>query len=319
METDLLRDRNAQALMSALRNHIPALEDPTVTDVFANDDGRLWTKRWGAPAEVQESEFPASVAEAVLRMAAGATDTEINRHSPRLSAELPNGTRLQGFIPPVTTRPVLILRLHREVVIPLCDYVSSGFMTASAAGAIRQALRERRNIVVAGPTGSGKTTLANAMLMELASSTDRIAILEDTRELRCDAPNTIRLRSSRVVSLRDLVQDSLRIKPDRIVIGEIRSGAVARETLNAWNTGHPGGIATIHADSALDTLHRLEHLLSEEFAAPPRHLIGRSIDDIIFIGVSGGSASLKDHLRVRWSESRSDYDVMPALGTAADS
>jgi type IV secretion system protein VirB11 len=252
-------------------------------------------------------------------MAAGATDTEVNRHAPRLSAELPNGTRLQGFIPPVTARPVLVLRLHREVVIPLDDYVSAGFMNVAAADAIRQALRERRNIMVVGPTGSGKTTLANAMLMELASSADRIAILEDTRELRCDAPNTVRLRSSRVVSLRELVQDSLRIKPDRIVIGEIRSGAVARETLNAWNTGHPGGIATIHADSAADTLHRLEHLLSEEFAVPPRHLIGRSIDDIIFIGVSGGSARLQEHIRVGWSGSRNEYELASAVGRTADS
>ncbi|SDG53908.1 ATPase, T2SS/T4P/T4SS family [Thalassobaculum litoreum] len=307
MTQNEVSDRGARALYETLAKYLPYIDDPEITDVYLNDDGGLWTQRWGGWPLLVEERFSISAAESILRLVAGQSGQEVTTKSPRLAAELPDGTRLQGFIPPVTTRPVFVLRLHRQTNISLGDYVSQEFMTAEAANWIRAALKERRNILIAGPTGTGKTTLANAILKELEQSYDRVAILEDMRELRCPAPNTLSLRSSAAVGLRQLVQDVLRVKPDRIVVGEIRSGIVARELLNAWNTGHPGGLATIHADSAMDALRRLEHLLSEEYQVPPRHLVGRAIQEVLFIGRRSARPYLGSRVTVGWDEEADTY------------
>ncbi|WP_193188995.1 ATPase, T2SS/T4P/T4SS family [Nisaea sediminum] len=278
--------RQTAAFEDQLRQDLPFLDDEDLTDVMLNDDGRLWIKRWGKSPELVRTDFPSARAETLLRLAAGAANTEITFKNPRLSAELPNGARLQGFLPPVTTRPVIVLRTHREVRVSLQDYVTNGYMTADQAAEIRENIAQRKNIVIAGATGSGKTTLANAMLLELKDSHDRIVVLEDTRELQCAAPNTVRLRSSLAISLRELVFDTLRIKPDRIVVGEVRKGSVARELLAAWSTGHPGGITTLHADSAGDVMVRVEQLLMEEFPVVPYHLISRAIDAVYFLATT---------------------------------
>ena len=199
--------------------------------------------------------------------------------SPRISAELPEtGERFEGLLPPVVAAPAFAIRKPAVAVFTLDDYIVAGVMTAVQADVLREAVAARKNILVAGGTSTGKTTLTNALLAEIAGTTDRVVLIEDTRELQCRAPNLVALRTKDgVASLSDLVRSSLRLRPDRIPIGEVR-GAEALDLLKAWGTGHPGGIGTIHAGTALGALRRLEQLIQEAVVTVPRALIAETID-----------------------------------------
>src|SRR5690606_17592688 len=194
--------------------------------------------------------------------------------------------RCQGFLPPVTTAPAFSIRKRPAVIWTLADYVRDGAMSDAQAEILRRAVKERRNILISGGTGSGKTTLANALLAEPAFADDRVFLVEDTPELQCSAWDLVSVltrRHPRPIGVVDLVRDALRMRPDRIVVGEMRDGAAALETLKAWNTGHPGGLSTIHANSAAETLARLEDLLAEVAAQVPRRAVGQAIDLIVHI------------------------------------
>jgi type IV secretion system protein VirB11 len=192
----------------------------------------------------------------------------------------------------------------------LDDYVASGVMAAHHAEALRRAVLERENILVVGGTGSGKTTLANALLAEIARTGDRLVILEDTRELVSAAEDSVQLRTQPgSVSLADLVRSTLRLRPDRIIIGEVR-GAEALDMLKAWNTGHPGGIATLHANSALGGLSRLEQLLGETSAQVPHDLIAETVDCVVYISRRAGRHRVETVARMN-GLGRGGYDLMP--------
>jgi type IV secretion system protein VirB11 len=192
-------------------------------------------------------------------------------------------------------------------VFSLEDYVASGIMTAAEACSLREAVAQRRNILVAGGTSTGKTTLANALLAEIAKTSDRVVLIEDTRELQCRAPNLVALRTKDgVASLSDLVRSSLRLRPDRIPIGEVR-GAEALDLLKAWGTGHPGGIGTIHAGTALGALRRLEQLIQEAVVTVPRALIAETIDLIAVLSGRGTARRLTELGRVEGLASNGDY------------
>jgi type IV secretion system protein VirB11 len=215
--------------------------------------------------------------------------TEVHGSAPIVSAELPPhaageaGERFEGLLPPVATGPCFSIRKPAARIYTLADYVADGLMTAEVARQLSLGVVERRNILVAGGTSSGKTTLANALLAELAPRGERVILIEDTRELQCAAADTVALRTRRgVVSLADLVRSTLRLRPDRIIVGEVR-GPEALDLLKAWNTGHPGGIATVHANSARSSLYRLEQLIQEAVVTVPRRLIADAIDLIVFI------------------------------------
>jgi len=171
-------------------------------------------------------------------------------------------------------------------------------MAAHHAEALRQAVLDRENILVVGGTGSGKTTLANALLAEIARTGDRLVILEDTRELVSTARDAVQLRTQPgSVTLADLVRSTLRLRPDRIIIGEVR-GAEALDMLKAWNTGHPGGITTLHANSASSALTRLEQLVEEATTALPHALIGEAVDVIVFMSRASGARRVEQALRI---------------------
>ena len=160
-------------------------------------------------------------------------------------------------------------------------------MTAAQAGLLVRAVRERQNILIAGGTSTGKTTLANALLAEIAATGDRVLVLEDTVELQCAARDHVPLRTrAGVVSMTELVRSSMRLRPDRVVVGEVR-GAEALDLIKVWGTGHPGGIATIHAGSALGALLRLEQLILEVAVNPPRALIAEAVNVVIHIAGRG--------------------------------
>jgi type IV secretion system protein VirB11 len=212
-----------------------------------------------------------------------------------VSAELPGtGERFEGLLPPVVAAPAFAIRKPAVALFTLDDYVAAGIMTAGEAEALRLAVASRKNILVAGGTSTGKTTLTNALLAEIAGTTDRVVLIEDTRELQCRAPNLVALRTKDgIASLSDLVRSSLRLRPDRIPIGEVR-GAEALDLLKAWGTGHPGGIGTIHAGTALGALRRLEQLIQETLVTVPKALIAETIDVVAVLRGRGSERRLSE-------------------------
>jgi type IV secretion system protein VirB11 len=307
--------RGARMLRTALGPAIATwLEDPAVIEVMLNPDGRLWVDRLSTGLAETGLHLAAADGERIVRLVAHHVGAEVHAGSPRVSAELPEtGERFEGLLPPVVTAPTFAIRKPAVAVFSLKDYVSGGIMTASAANSLREAVAHRRNILVAGGTSTGKTTLANALLAEVAKTGDRVVLIEDTRELQCRAPNLVALRTKDgVASLSDLVRSSLRLRPDRIPIGEVR-GAEALDLLKAWGTGHPGGIGTIHAGTALGALRRLEQLIQEAVITVPRALIAETIDVIAVLSGRGAARRLTELARVEGLASHADY-VLTLLG-----
>ena len=216
-------------------------------------------------------------------------------------------------MPPVVAAPVFAIRKPAVAVFTLEDYVRAGIMPNDAVVAFRDAITSRANILVAGGTSTGKTTLTNALLAEVAKSSDRVVLIEDTRELQCLTPNLVALRTKDgVASLSDLVRSSLRLRPDRIPIGEVR-GAEALDLLKVWGTGHPGGIGTIHAGSALGALRRLEQLIQEAVITVPRAMIAETIDLIAVLSGRGSARRLSELARVEGLDATGDYRIQPLL------
>jgi type IV secretion system protein VirB11 len=306
--------RGARMLRTALGPAIAAwLEDPSVVEVMLNPDGRLWVDRLSSGlAETQERLAPAE-GERIVRLVAHHVGAEVHPGSPRVSAELPEtGERFEGLLPPVVAAPTFAIRKPAVAVFTLDDYAAAGVMTSGQADVLRQAVADRRNILVAGGTSTGKTTLANALLAEVAKTADRVVLIEDTRELQCRAANLVGLRTKDgVASLSDLVRSSLRLRPDRIPIGEVR-GAEALDLLKAWGTGHPGGIGTIHAGTARGAMRRLEQLIQEAVVTVPRALIAETIDLIAVLSGRGVARRLTELARVDGLGTDSDYALSPA-------
>ncbi|MDP1840707.1 MAG: P-type conjugative transfer ATPase TrbB [Reyranella sp.] len=306
--------RSARMLRTALGPAIAAwLEDASVVEVMLNPDGRLWVDRLSSGlAETQERLAPAE-GERIVRLVAHHVGAEVHPGSPRVSAELPEtGERFEGLLPPVVVAPTFAIRKPAVAVFTLEDYAAAGIMTAGQADVLRQAVADRRNILVAGGTSTGKTTLANALLAEVAKTSDRVVLIEDTRELQCRAANLVALRTKDgVASLSDLVRSSLRLRPDRIPIGEVR-GAEALDLLKAWGTGHPGGIGTIHAGTARGAMRRLEQLIQEAVVTVPRALIAETIDLIAVLSGRGVARRLTELTRVNGLGTDSDYALSPA-------
>jgi type IV secretion system protein VirB11 len=252
--------------------------------------------------------------ERIVRLVAHHVGAEVHPTSPRLSAELPEtGERFEGLIPPVVTAPAFAIRKRAIAVFTLDDYVAAKVITRGQADVLHDAVARRQNLLVAGGTSTGKTTLVNALLAEVAKTTDRIVLIEDTRELQCQAPNLVALRTKDgVASLCDLVRSSLRLRPDRIPIGEVR-GAEALDLLKAWGTGHPGGIGTIHAGSALGALRRLEQLIQEAVVTVPRALLAETINVIAVLSGRGPKRRLAELARVEGLGPAGDYILAPAV------
>ena len=309
--------RGARMLRTALGPAIAAwLEDPSVVEVMLNPDGRLWVDRLTEGLIDTGERLAAADGERIVRLVAHHVGAEVHSAAPRVSAELPEtGERFEGLIPPVVAAPAFAIRKPAVAVFTLDDYVAGGIMSADEAGVLRRAVGKRRNVLVAGGTSTGKTTLVNALLAEVAKTTDRVVLIEDTRELQCKSPNLVALRTKDgVASLSDLVRSSLRLRPDRIPIGEVR-GAEALDLLKAWGTGHPGGIGTIHAGSALGALRRLEQLIQEAVVTVPRALIVETIDLIAVLAGRGPERRLAELAAIEALGPNGDYVL---VSTASD-
>lgn len=288
------------------------LEDPSIVEVMLNPDGRLWIDRLSNGLMDTGESLSASDGERIVRLVAHHVGHEVHAGAPRVSAELPEtGERFEGLLPPVVAAPAFAIRKPALAVFSLDDYVAAGIMASDQADALRGAVAARKNILVAGGTSTGKTTLTNALLAEVAKTADRVVLIEDTRELQCQAPNLVALRTrDGVISLSDLVRSSLRLRPDRIPIGEVR-GAEALDLLKAWGTGHPGGIGTIHAGTALGALRRLEQLIQEAVVTVPRALIAETINVIAVLVGRGADRRLAELARVTGLGPSGDYSLSP--------
>ena len=289
------------------------LEDPGVVEVMLNPDGRIWVDRLAEGLADTGERLTAADGERIVRLVAHHVGAEVHARSPRVSAELPEtGERFEGLLPPVVAAPAFSIRKPAVAIFTLADYVAAGTMTDGQADMLRDAVASRANILVAGGTSTGKTTLTNALLAEVARTSDRVILIEDTRELQCAASNLVALRTREgVASLSDLVRSSLRLRPDRIPIGEVR-GAEALDLLKAWGTGHPGGIGTIHAGSAIGALRRLEQLIQETVLTVPRALVADTIDLIAVLAGRGADRRLVELARVEGLCTGGDYRLSPA-------
>ena len=306
-------DRQRSMLRTAMGPAIArALADPSVIEVMVNPDGRLWLDRHGDGRAVTGEQIGAAEVERIIRLVASHIGQECHRERPVVSAELPeSGERFEGLLPPVAPAPCFAIRKPARVLYRLSDYIEARIMTALQAKALREAIGAHKNIVVVGGTSSGKTTLVNALLAEVATGGDRVILIEDTRELHCAAEDCVSLRTKPgVASLGDLVRSTLRLRPDRIIVGEVR-GSEALDMLKAWNTGHPGGITTLHANSAHAGLYRLEQLIQEAVVTVPRRLIAEAIDVVVFLKGRGSGRRVETVASLEGLASDGDYRLAP--------
>jgi type IV secretion system protein VirB11 len=296
-----------------------ALGDPLVVEIMVNPDGALRLDRLGEGVVDSGIVLGAGEVERIIRLVAAHLRTEVHAGAPILSAELPPhgeglaGERFEGLLPPIARGPCFAIRKPACKVHRLADYVGAGIMPPAAAELLRDAVRLRRNILVVGGTSSGKTTLANALLAEMALSGERLILIEDMRELQSPAADTVALRTRAPdIAMRDLVRSTLRLRPDRIIVGEVRGGE-ALDMLKAWNTGHPGGIATLHANGARAALARLESLIQEVVPVVPRALIAQGIDLIAFLAGRGTGRRLAALAQLQGLDAEGDYRLASLL------
>jgi type IV secretion system protein VirB11 len=296
-----------------------ALEDPDVVEILLNPDGSLWIDRLSSGRTPTGVQLSATDGERIIRLVAAHVRAEVHAGKPLLSAELPEtGERFEGILPPAAPGPAFALRKRAVGVIPLERYVTDGMMTAVQAGFLVCAVRKRQNILIAGGTSSGKTTLANALLAEIATTGDRVLVLEDTVELQCAARDHVPLRTlPGVVSMTELVRATMRLRPDRVIVGEVRGGE-ALDLVKVWGTGHPGGIATVHAGSTHGALLRLEQLILEVAVTPPRALVAEAVNVVVFIAGRGRARRIQDIARVAGFDERG-YRLDPVSGASPSS
>ena len=263
------------------------LNDKDVIEVYLNDNQDLLIDSLSKGRKKTGIRISYDDSLRINTLVAGAVGTEINMKTPRVKAELPiGGSRFQGEIPPVVKNPTFNIRKKAIKIFTLEEYVDNGTMTEKQYHSICKAVQEKKNILVIGGTSSGKTTLCNAIINEMAKYQERMIIIEDTQELQCTCEDRVFLRTSDTVTMKDLLEDTLRMRPDRISIGEIRGGA-ALDLLKAWNSGHPGGICTIHADSPRAGLDQLEQYISEVSVSPQQRMISRVAHILVFIKREG--------------------------------
>ncbi len=306
-------------LRSCLAPFDHVLSRPDVTDIYMNRPGELWVETLGGTIERHQNEDISELALARLaRQVAALTHQGVSREHPLLAATLPDGSRIQVVAPPATRGP-LALAIRRQIAasLTLQDYEATGQFacarsenTAPSGGerlrqliherkfadALVLAVRARKNIIVAGGTSTGKTTFLNALLREVPQE-ERLILIEDTPELAVSHENSVGLVSVRGelgearVTVNDLVSASLRMRPDRIILGELR-GPEAFAFLRAANTGHPGSMTTIHADSPESAVEQLTMLVlqggTQLARADVRHYVRQSIDLFVQLSRVGG-------------------------------
>ncbi len=276
------------------------LEEPGVVEIMLNADGTLWIERLSAGMECIGTMLP-SQAESVICSVAAYHKEIVTRENPIFEGELPlNGERFEALIPPAVSAPIFTIRLKASKIFTLAEYVSARIMTEHQKQFIETAVLNRQNILVVGGTGTGKTTFTNAIIeaIERLTPYHRLIIIEDTAEIQCSAKNVNLLHATDTVDMLRLLKATMRLRPDRILVGEVR-GPEALALLKAWNTGHPGGAATVHANGARAGLIRLEQLIAETSANPMQRLIAEAVNVIVSIIKTPEGRKIDEILTVR--------------------
>ena len=287
--TDCTHKRNLSKLRKDFGEvFLAALADSETVEIVLNSDGSLWHERLGEPLK-KIGTMSASSADAAIRTLASYHHTTVTRENPSIECELPlDGSRFAGQIPPLVSSPVFAVRKRASRVFTLEQYVEAGIITPEQKEFLCEAVKNHRNVLITGSTGSGKSTLLNGIIHELTDQfpNERLVIIEDTAEIQCSAKDYVQYHTSSERSMTQLVRMSLRMRPDRILVGEVR-GPEALDLLMSWNTGHEGGIATLHANNSAAGLTRLSTLVSMHSDAP------RDIDSLIGEAVDVLSISLE--------------------------
>lgn len=306
------KERQTEALRRALGSEIlHYLDDPKVIEILLNPDGKVWVDILSEGMKYVSDMGPIQSKQIVSTVAA-MLDTVVTPKSPILECELPlDGSRFEALIPPLVAQPTFSLRKKALLIFTLEDYVAKGIMSESQKFLIEQAARDRSNILVIGGTGTGKTTLANAIIDTVAklNSDHRIVVIEDTRELQVSAPNTVFLRTSDNADMTCLLRATMRLRPDRIIVGEVRDGS-ALALLKAWNTGHPGGVGTVHANDARAALIRIGQLISEVTPQPQADLIAQAVNLVVSIKRTPVGRVVEEVLRVNGWSQEGGFDVL---------
>lgn len=285
---DVAKERYLDMLSTACGTLIMGfLYEESVIEIMLNPDGQLFVERLYHGKTNTGTVIPPSQSENIIKLVASYKNQVVHQQLPVIATDIPFlGARFQGWLPPVVKQPCFAIRKRATHIFTLEQYVSQNTLTTEMAIWLKNAVLQRKNILVVGGTGTGKTTFANALLDTLQGSSDRILILEDLPELQIKADDVVMLGTTDTIDMRTLVKGTLRMRPDRIIMGEVRDGA-ALELLKAWNTGHPGGICTLHANSLESTPYRLEDLIREVVMTIPHNLISQAIDVIVFIERNG--------------------------------
>lgn len=285
-----INDEQRQRLLETLKRNLGAgilggLNDKDVIEVMLNQDGHIWFDYLGQGMKDSGYTLSPGAAMLVMENVAAMLGVVVTRDHPIVEGELPlDGSRFEGLIPPVVESPVFAIRKKAVKIFTFSDYVKQGIMTEQQANLLRGAVKSAQNVLVIGGTGSGKTTLLNALLQETSVTCghERMVVIEDTRELQCSMKNSVLLRTSDAMDMTALLRATMRLRPDRIVVGEMR-GKEALALLKAWNSGHSGGCSTIHADSVADGLAKLDEYVQEANVPSKIKLIGRAVHFVVFI------------------------------------
>ncbi len=280
------------------REVMAALEDDTVIEIMLNSDGTLWIDRLGKGMEKIEKHTCSP--QAAIHTIASYLNTNITNTNPVLECNLPlDGSRFEALVPPVVTHPSFTIRKKAKKIFTLEDYIEQNILTSQQKEVIEKAILEHQNILICGGTGSGKTTFANAIIDKISvlSPSDRIVVIEDTAELQCKSKNNVIFRATEYADMQRLLKSTMRCRPDRILVGEVRGGE-ALTLLKSWNTGHPGGIATVHANSAIAALTRIEQLVAEATIADSRSVIAEAINMVIYITKTQTGRKIAEMIRV---------------------
>lgn len=297
--------RSIEQLLSALLPGGQVLKDfndPATVELMINDDGSYWVEKLGSDMTYMGI-VQAPLVMSIIKQVSGAHEQIVDYEHPVCEGEFPlDGSRFEGFIPPIVKSPCFSLRKKASKIFTLDQYVAQQVMTEQHKALIDKMIMQRKNMLICGGTGSGKTTLINAIIERMVHlcPNDRIVIIEDTGEIQCSAKNKVQLRSTSFTPMALLLKGTLRLRPDRILVGEVR-GEEALDLMDAWNTGHPGGMATVHANNAVEALDRIKSLISRNASCPKEgmeHQIANTINAVINIVRTKGGRVLKDVIEV---------------------
>lgn len=315
----LVESRICDAIKHSLGQEVVALlEDDNVIEILRNANGTLCVERLGSNIEKLNNSLTDRHVESLIRLLASSAQEICNDKHPSLAIKLPYWhARFQGLLPPIVDAPSFSIRKHAKHVFSLEHYLASETLSQEQYEVLRAAVNNRENIVISGGTGSGKTTLANAILGKMVETGDRIITLEDTPELRLasDIGLQIFTKSTIGYSSQAALKDILRLRPDRIVLGELRDGACL-DLIKAWNTGHSGGLTTIHANSCELAMRRVESLIAEVSVNIPRELISQTVGLVIQVKRQGPKRIISEIIKIKGLKN-DEYIFEPIRGEYA--